>query len=305
MPGTVTISNSGKMQVLSGGTRVTPVFKRPWHKSIGTLLTPDMLATGKGCPLEEREQADPVKVAMDDGPWMHFKNSNTPYGFHRMVIPQKCLPEAQLRSLGGFPKISSALRIAGEIAKNSGLKRTAIGVHVGWLAGQNLPHLHWHVTEPMLKLNITGGPLAGELDTPISDADAFMASPLLLARCDGYRTGQCAVIPHQDIRDNSEPFAFLMGWNDAGTWKHELAQFLTDLVALYNDKFKSDEGLAPDFNIAINVGDGYIDSITYTPILNHAGFDNHAAVMDGGAFVIAWPHAKTAKWLRGEPDEDK
>lgn len=301
--GNLVISRNGTMQVLSGGTRITPVFKRPWHRSIGEAITPDMLATGKGCPFEERPQTDPVKLEMDDGVWMHFQNSNTPYGFHRVVIPEKCMPEDQLRSLGGFPKISSALRIAGEIAKNNELKRMAIGVHVGWLAGQNLPHLHYHVTEPMPKLAVSGGPLGGELDTPISPADEFMASPLLTARCAGYRTGQCAVIPHQDIRDHSEPFAFLMGWNDGGTWKHELAQFLADLVALYNNKFKSDEGLAPDFNIAINVGNGYIDSITYTPILNHAGFDNHAAVMDGGAFVIAWPHAKTARHLRGEKDE--
>lgn len=201
--------------------------------------------------------------------------------------------------MGGAQGIGSALKVAAKIGKdNKKYGKLWIGVHVGWHAGQNLYHPHYHVIEPLSALDVKGN--AEESPGLDVTETAVMKSETMAVHCAGCITGQCWIsVDTQELRDYIEAWGFMEGsCRHNGT--HELAETLANLIALYNDRFKSTQGLPPDFNLWLEIENGYLLGGTYTPILNQIGFDGYAAIQRNTPFVLAWSHADTARHLLGK-----
>lgn len=128
------------LQTLSGGTRTSVKIDRPWQPK---LKFPE---TSAQCPFCSRSQTDEFTPEVG---WKTFQNSNTPFPYHRLLVPTSCWDEATLRSLGNAAVLERCWRIAlAEIQRTrSSLFPIWIYAHIGYGAGQNLTHLHFHLCE--------------------------------------------------------------------------------------------------------------------------------------------------------------
>src|SRR6266481_1118664 len=118
----------GGFAAVSGGTRRAINFDRPWQTQI--YIDP------ASCPFENKPQDEEAHFSLEDG-WRVLQNRYTPFPSHRLIIPERCWLENDLRQLGGQTKVATAISIAESLISDSD-DEFWLGVHVGPLAGQNI-----------------------------------------------------------------------------------------------------------------------------------------------------------------------
>ncbi len=269
---------------MAGGTRRAIKLNRPWQKQLNTDHTT--------CPFEPSRLEDEgrqITGRSSDGRWVSFDNYFTPNLDHSLVIPATCQdwPDARVRLLGGKEEIVSALDLIYKLLETKPKHQTTeIIINIGWLGGQNVSHIHWHVFGlPVGAVNGSSDQIAtslGQLNNP--DLALFERNGLEVV-VGGHRAGQCFILP-----------------KEKNISIQNIATVIADLVALYADKFKSSVGeqLAPDFTIGLVHNEGNFVYGTYVPILNNWGGFESLAFLGQQAVSLPWPHEQTAAYLRGE-----
>lgn len=261
----------GRITTAAGGTRTAIKLSRPWQK--------EMVIDPTTCPFCTKPQT----VLEECGNWLVLQNTSTPFPFHQLVIPRECWPVAMMRNLGGEKNLSDALQIVWRIVEQQGRDQMLHSVFSGYLAGQNVPHLHHHVLENTF-------PDFQSLDATREVYQAASDLNLILFQEDGFRVavgglraGQCFIVPLK-----SESMA------DQAI---RISRILTRLISLYADKFRSDQGLPPDYQVALRFWGGKLAYGFYLPILNHWGATEYLGLMGEQPVILPWPHEETVKHL--------
>ncbi len=263
------------MRSIAGGTRNEIKLSRPWQKEIEVNPETCPFCTGKGHVLED----------IGGGEWRLLQNRFTPYPFHQMIIPRSCFPAQKVRILGGQDMCLNAFFYIQKAIRERGLGKLFMTIHIGELAGQNVPHLHYHIVRYMLADQ-------SESSVPQKMRRIFREKPelvifeddVLSAGVGGVRSGQCFILKKSRGLESD---------------KYALAFFVYRVISLYNKKFKSTQGLSPDFSLALQFLDGEFQYGIYTPVLNHWGGTEQMALYESGcSTTLPWPHELTVKHLK-------
>ncbi|HUX35795.1 MAG TPA: hypothetical protein VMV71_02045 [Candidatus Paceibacterota bacterium] len=257
----------GGLSTLSGGTRTAVKTERPWQVRL------KVSETHASCPLCSRQQLDEHFPA--DG-WKTFRNSNTPWPYHRLLIPTNCWPIDKLWSLGGKETVlAGMLQLAIDDVlrtRQQQLYPIWIYTHIGYGAGQNFAHHHWHITSPADKPK--------PLIIP-DDAVKLWDNKRLNTYLCGVRAGQALIVQKKRMR-----FSDYLANN--------LAEESSRLVEIFNKKF-----CKPDYCLFFAFHSEMEWYARYTPILNNWGGSEFAALDVGTPFVLPWPHEATRDFLLG------
>lgn len=262
----------GRHLVLSGGTRTAVKVQRPWQPKL-VFPQPGQCRFCLGQP--EAGEYSPAEG------WRILPAAYTPHAFHRLLLPTSCWVEDRLRSLGREEALATVLRLAlADIEQQRPqLFPTWVLAHVGYGAGQNVVHLHWHLVE-----------LGSEPEHLSLDERSFFElinSKQFRVGAHGVRAGQMLIVPQPDVRFSAKTF-----FQDE-VLRQELAQRMAWLVWLFNEKFHF-----PDYSIILALLGQEDWYVRYTPILNQWGGGEVAAIDAGTPFVLAWPHEETVKFLQ-------
>ncbi len=267
---------------VAGGTRNEIKLDRPWQ--IPIQVDPS------SCPFCNKPRND-VAFYEDGGGWRLIKNSFTPYPFHQMLIPKHCWAVDKLRSLGGKDELICAMKILKTLAERESNRTLFVNVHIGWLAGQNVSHLHYHLVQYKFDDNSTSS-VGLEFQSFFRENPQLVISKKTIWESDltigigGMRAAQAIILP------NGEKFHW-------GIFSATMGSALSWLVNEYNEKFKSKQGLPPDFKISLMFQGGEFKHGMYIPILNHWGSAEEMAMYeDSCPITLPWPHELTAKYLK-------
>ncbi len=263
------VEQLGASQWASGGTRDVVKLTRPWQR--------EMEITPATCVFERRPQKDVSTFDSKSG-WRLIENTNTPFDFHRLLIPPDCWSVGKLRSLGGREQIEFALRLVDSVLHEAP-SDLWIGVHIGYSAGQNHGHLHYHILKP-----IRTRPLS-TIESAASGEELYSDDSLRVV-LSGPRAGQCVLLPIKiAVR-----FAELTD---------SLANGLSWMIDLYNERFRSTEGLSPDYMVSIAVENREVRFACYVPILSQWGITEYLGLLENTPLILPWPHEKTRNHLLG------
>jgi hypothetical protein len=276
------ISLGNGLSTLSGGTRTEVKPARPWQAK---LQYPE---SGK-CPLCNKN-GDGQFVP---GPgWKSLQNAFTPHLSHRILIPDICWTEGRLRSLGGAETLTLAWKYAlSEAKRTRGEKLFPLWIfsHVGCGSGQNYPHHHWHILEPILQPNhlfkdswAYGQFLEQTRKTTIAESDNFVSALWGIKAGQVFTVAKCG----QAVK--------ALGLFSSGELLRELAEQAHGIVQLFNEKFRW-----PDFCLMLDLSYDNDWCVIYTPILNNWGGPEFIAPYRGTPHTLPWPHEKTLKFLKG------
>lgn len=266
------------LTTLSGGTRTSVKTERPWQPK---LVFPKSSADCPFCSCKQEDEYFP------NPRWKTFQNSNTPFPYHRLLIPVECWDEKTLRSLAGKEMLGIALHYAiKEIARTrNSFFPSWIYTHIGYGAGQNLTHQHWH---------LCGAPTEPQ---PLVVGDCCDGNEITLLHgqytttiLHGVRAGQVLIVPHDDGEGDiitTENFT-----TDPYVQK-SVFRTIYWVIERFNKKFNY-----PDYCLFIALNSATDWHIRYTPILNNWGGSEFAALDYGTPFCLPWPHSATAEFLK-------
>ncbi len=265
---------------VAGGTRTEIKLDRPWQ--VPVQVNP------ANCPFCDGKKPT-LKHFDEEGGWRLIENSFTMYrvngGVHKMLIPDQCWPVEELWDLGGEKKLAAAFRILQEEVENHKDRILFINFHIGYQAGQNVPHLHFHIVQYLfddLQFQRLGIDLYELYESNKYKHLIFSEDERRIFAIGGVRAGQCFIIPKSGF-----------------TKLPELSGDLHKLVSLYNQKFKSKQGLPPDYNVSIVMVGGNIMHGLYTPILsNLGGAEQMAYYYKDAPLSLPWSHEKTIEYLK-------
>ncbi len=275
--------------ITSGGTRREIKLSRPWQEPLDLLINPSK------CPFCSKPQEE-IKLAGLPIGWKLLPNPWTPHLKHRLIIPDHCWPAERLQILGGEKAIFEALQIA-RIATVKDDSETALFVHIGRMAGQNIGHLHWHLMKALARQPFDGSYYSNLImdssrvallrqlkDRNISNYSNYYDYTVIAG---GARSGECLILSSKRQDFNSVTIS-------------SLAATLSWLINLANRKFRSTEGLAPDFIVTVRISNDHkFRYADYCPILTMWGSPEYVmAPLEGGSFTLPWPHEVTAAYLR-------
>lgn len=262
------------IQIASGGTRTAIKLSRPWQ-------LPMAADDPQNCAFVK----DPGDAEQLDG-WRLRQNRFTPFPFHRLMIPDDCLSTDTIYELGGSSN-HMVFETASRVAQEKGLELW-VSVHIGALAGQNIPHLHFHLLSPI------GG---GRGETPREIEDLYHHNDgLLLHQQDefrvvagGLRAGQCFILTETTESGGAETSDFFT----------RLSSVIGHVIQAYKGKFTSEQGLPPDFMVGIHLNSlgGFMYG-EYIPILNHWGLTEYGGLLAGTPIILPWPHQVTVEHVR-------
>lgn len=283
MTGELSVSLQGLL-TLSGGTRQEMKTSRPWQPK---LQIPNDTGNCTLCKKDDESKYIP-------GPgWKIFQNAFTQFAYHRLLIPDSCWPEEKLRSLGGGGTMFTALNYALAEVKRTKPKPfpSWIFTHVGYGAGQNIPHNHWHILEP----GTTPNSFFGGLLRDLKKEQVLRESGNLTTAIHGTRAGQTLIFPtHLHApRDKMETAIRASSlWEDPLILA-EVRNESHAVVELFNKKFFN-----PDYCLCLALNSETDWYVRYTPILNNWGATEFAALDNGTPFALPWPHEKTVEFLK-------
>jgi hypothetical protein len=261
------------IRTLSGGSRGKLGGKhRPWQPA---------MAVDEQCELATRPQ-EPFDFDMIEG-WGVRPNLFTPLNFHWLIIHEGCQDTADIYRLGGA-KFQAVL----DFASSQALEKRApmrLTVHIGALAGQNQPHLHFHLLSPKQG---DCDSIPTELRVLFSDDDVWLFDRLGFSACvGGLRAGECFIFPILPTLDVTH-----------------LGSTVGRVVEVYARAFKSDQGMSPDYQMSFHFNSkGEFMYGVYRPILNHWGATEYDALYTGSELILPWPHVVTAEHVRGVLEE--
>jgi diadenosine tetraphosphate (Ap4A) HIT family hydrolase len=262
----------GGVEVAFGGTRTAVKLDRPWQLEIPPV--------GQSCPFE-REDVTPIDSFETVEGWRLLQNKYTPFPWHRLLVPASCWSVNKIRQLGGPQEIECVLSLTQKII-GPARGEFWLGVHVGLTAGQNVRHLHYHLLKP-LKRSPNCDPYSVELYAKSAKVVLFHHNGLKTA-LGGLRAGQCFIVPeHPSMLTNPiETFA----------------NALSRVIDLYNERFRSVQGLSPDFMTVLKFKGNRIQYASYIPILNNWGFTEYLGIIERTPLILPWPHESTAAHLK-------
>jgi diadenosine tetraphosphate (Ap4A) HIT family hydrolase len=273
----------GGLLVLAGGTRRGVKLTRPWQ--VGSVEQPTE------CPFCHLPK-DRILRTYGEGPkWLLIDNAHTPHPWHRLIIPRDCWADGELFRLGGAANLSKSLEIAASESENL-TEDVFMGVHVGAYAGQNVRHLHYHLVtfghgvKPMLT------------EAEILDygyrypARIITETPEFLVFAAGPRAGQCLFCPKTRWNLLTEPSA------------EKAAEMICNLIDTFNLRFQSAQGRPPHFIVGLKLSVGNLIYGYYLPVLNHWGFTEYFALMEGTPLLMPWTYEDTVDHLRDDLSKD-
>jgi diadenosine tetraphosphate (Ap4A) HIT family hydrolase len=276
----------GIVSIATGSKRIpaNAKFSRAWQAHIPIDVSKCPFELYPQEELENYYQGEPNR----DG-WRLTRSTTKSEPYHLLVMPETCAvwPEERTRSLGGEEKIAEAIAIAERRLENDGLACAQFSVQIGPLAAQNVPHLHYHLyslngldEEPDLVQGIVEEHFPHLRDLLIFEDDAFRVI------AGGHYAGQCFLLPHGTV----PPPRF----------NAEVAKTLNRLVTLYATKFKSVEGMPPDFGFELSIRNGHVAFGMFRPVLNQIGTLETMTLLTPQlrGFNLAWSHEETARYLR-------
>jgi hypothetical protein len=253
----------GGLSTLSGGTRGSIRLDRPWQA--------DIVVTSSSCPFDAEPSVEPCAAPG----WKVLQNPYTPFNFHRLIVPSECWPVGRVRMLGGLTQITAALTTAASLVPER--ENRWLGVNIGPSAGQNQPHLHYHLVD-FASCHLESDELKdfGRLkDRTIFEADDVRG---IVA---GFRAAQVFFIPSAG-QVGIEAFAAALEY----------------VTSLYSVAFRSVQGLPPDYVFAAHLFGRSIRYATYIPILNQWGFTEYLGLIEKTPVVLPWPHLESVRHLR-------
>lgn len=280
------VTEPGGRLIAYGGTRTKVKLSRPWQM--------DLVVDPATCPFETKRDGE-ASYQIADEVWRVLPNHFTPYTYHKLIIPEACWPKEKVRTLGGTTQINAALTAAHRTIKNGENVAYELSVHSGYGAGQNEPHFHYHLLKPLcVAVSKNGDPIQDEVAESVLELDAqfqIFESENFVAKVHGIRAGQCFIAP-------KDPETYLGDEVVA----HNLAVILNNVIRAYAERFRSVEGLPPDFSVGVKILEGRILYGCYIPVLNNWGFGSYGAIMGSKQMqpiIIPWPHEETVRHLRG------
>lgn len=291
----------GGATIIAGASRNKINLNRPWQEDLDKLLAQE-------CPFETKPQEKFLhldNISRGEEEWRVLRNHATPWTEiapdHFLIIPQKCWPKNELRRLGYYGKIAGALSLAGDLMYGNSHGKFELCVHVGRNAGQNVGHAHFHLLPlPLDARSLTEDSADMERLKCIHLAEIARAQtkPTLkksdkefMIFCDGTRAGQCFVVPHNALR--------IHDWNNALS----CARKLDDLLGLLGEKFRSVQGLPPDFVMSAIIFNGCIEYATIIPILSQWGGPEYMASLEHSPYSLPWQHEVTADYLNADNEQ--
>lgn len=278
MKGQISYLPGGRSKVLFGGTRNEIKLSRPWQSRLEDLIKPET------CPFCTKPQEElPLPEGSPRG-WKRLPNMFTPHRNHTLIVPDRCWDAKTLQRWGGENSIAEAISIAAKSIE--GIENeTVLLIHVGVQGGQNLGHPHLHVLDALIEKPLPDAALLGYAN---NQAVQVFETEVWIAVAGGTRAGACFVVPKGRMTFSSA--------DNIGS----LAQAVSKLIDLGNEKFRSKEGLLPAYGIAIRLGNGTFQYVQYCPTLHNWGVLEYVvAPLEGFPFVLPWPHETTAAHLRG------
>lgn len=261
---------------IAGGTRTTINLDRPWQK--------ELKVNPATCPFCNKPQKE-VRRFLGAGGWRLLQNMFTPFRFHQLLTPARCWGAVKLKRLGGRKMIEAALRmLSGEIQKYPD-RKFIVDTHIGYSAGQNAGHLHWHLIEYPFDgrsaVSMAGGMRKFFQKNPALVLSNQKSSTSMLVGVGGIRAGQCFFIPNKPV---SPSF---------------LARKIYSVISTYKHRFRSKQGLSPDYSLLLSFNKGKFEYAIYTPILNNLGAFDLAAFYDSKwPVTLPWPHETTVQYLK-------
>jgi hypothetical protein len=189
--------------------------------------------------------------------------------------------------LGGAKKMEEAFLIADRIIKAEKRNGMWVTANIGYLAGQNVCHVHYHIFEPneIPQVQDLGLALKTVADNDLSVSVGQTECCSVFAG--GVRAGQLLILPKMRSRSGGQP------------WQTAMAEVFSDIISLGEKKFRSKQGAAPHYTISMKFLHGRFNCASYIPILNHWGANEYFSLMQGTPLALAWPHHTTAEYLRG------
>jgi hypothetical protein len=258
----------GGIAVISGGTRTRINLNRPWQS--------ELLADPSTCPFENTNEEE-ARFDIDGG-WRVLSNRCTPFSWHKLIIPMHCWPPEKLRTLGGSESIVAALDIAQSLTLASE-EETWLGVHIGRSAGQNVGHLHYHLIHPLDRVRDASS--ENEIFNLRDESRILLRNAGCEVVVGGCRAGQCFFFPAGvDCENRAIAFA---------------AQ---QVITLYGQKFKSEQGMPPDYMLSFVYRRKRLVYGSYVPVLNNWGFTEYLGLIENRPLVLPWPHEETLRHLR-------
>jgi diadenosine tetraphosphate (Ap4A) HIT family hydrolase len=269
----------GGLKTIAGGARTEIKLNRPWQKTWGE-------EDRKGCPFCNFSEEDGVKILAKG--WRIKTNKFPVYAVNRLLFPDTCWRDANLFSLGGQTSIGEALTAAREEMRAYRGVPIVVSANIGPLAGQNYPHLHYHIQSIFGKKHTSR--VQGEIKRLYRERpDLILFDGGITVGIGGVRAGQCFLFPKEEDTGGDDIL-------------HHLAVSLHRLISLCNKKFRSRQGWGPDFTIALYFSGGFSYGL-YTPILNQWGGSEYLTMYENGHFQLRWPHEVGAAYLtHGDAD---
>lgn len=261
----------GGIWTASGGTRTAVKLNRPWQT--------DIMVDPNTCPFCTKPQT----VLKECGNWLVLENAFTPFPFHQLVIPKECWPVTMIRNLGGEENLSDALRIVWRIIEQQGRDQMLHSVFSGYLAGQNVPHLHHHVLENTFPGFVSRDVSKEVIETAGDPARILFEEGGFRVTVGGLRAGQCYIVPTESELTANPAI--------------RISKVLIRIIDLYADKFRSDRGLPPDYQVALRFRGGKLAYGFYLPVLNHWGATEYLGVTGEQPVILPWPHEETVRHL--------
>ncbi|MFA6354746.1 MAG: HIT domain-containing protein [Candidatus Paceibacterota bacterium] len=285
--------------IFFGGTRTEIKLRRSWQQRLP-------VADSASCPFCTKWNAEEKTLYPGaNGTWAVMKNQFTPYPIHDLIIPNSCWDNNRLYELGGAGSFGEVLMVASKIVDMVAgeVKRfLSLTVHIGPLAGQNIPHLHFHILEPPAPAKLAKpGSLGYGIEMNRGDVRKWLDEqgqrPELLIFEDstcrvfagGYRAGQCFFVPKETI-------------NIGQASRVQFANIVLKIIRLYAERFRSDPGgLPPEYKMSFKITElGSLVYGFYVPILNNWGATEDSGLLGEQPMTVPWPHEITAAHLRGE-----
>lgn len=267
----------GGEKLMYGGTRKGVKLSRPVEA--GVLFDREKTK----CPFHREDEKSLTEYYK--GEIRVLGNAFTPHRNHRLVIPRDCSDEMFVRTLGGREFLRKTFLVISAVADHT-KEEKVFAAHV--LRGQNVPHLHWHVYShhpeemPDLAREAAWTVPEEDRDLIVLETSHFQ----VVAR--GTRTGQLMFIP------KSEPPLFRK-------YHIELADALSDIVALGNKVLVSTQGELPRYSVSGRISaDQTFRYMVYTPDLAVMGCADDLADFNGTARARTWSSFETAEFLKSK-----
>lgn len=263
------------LTIAERGARMEVCLDRPWQHNLADHIRP---AT---CPFENGKLGKAAEE-FPDTEWLALDKKNKT-GYHKLILPPECWSEEKLQALGGVGGIKKVLDVTNRLITRDRVKEAVLIFQVGWGGGQSLGHPHAHLRTLHRRVERRR-------------IDAFLARLWhsdLEVQSDGHwratlggdNTGQCFILPRHPTHCSDE------------NQREALGVIVSSILEVYNVRFRSTQGMAPDFSLSFILRNSLIEYASYVPILYHAGAYNKLASLEECPIELAWPHVVTCNHL--------